>query len=290
MSKMNSKHRINVLHLFDMAGGSSIQSRFWKKFHLGESHLLIHEKPQKNTVVEYYKEAKTLARFRDVVKEGLRRCKKGDVDIIWIHQAEIVVPIFKLLTKKKVVLSYQGSDINESRRSKNPIRILCRSMADLIIYNQKDHLKKIITIRNVRKEYVINAVDTDIFYPMNKPKNGTVAFISDNLDRKKTLELLKKFEDLTIIDRNDGVIPYNEMPKILNKYELMVDLKVTNFGLLVPTLSKIALQSLACGLKVYTFQNEMKIGLPDKHKPENVMNKLHQLFYEIIDNQIISEK
>lgn len=290
MSKINLSHQINVLHLFEMIGGSSIQSHFWKKFLLGKSHLLIHEKPQKNTVIEYYKEAETLPRFRDVVKEGLKRCKNGDVDIVWIHQTEIVVPIFKLLTNKKVVLSYQGSDVNEPRRSKNPIRILCRSMADLIIYNQKDHLKKIITIRNVRKEYVVNAVDTDLFYPKDKPKKGTLAFISDNLDRKKTLELLKKFEDLTIIDRNDGVIPYNEMPKILNKYELMVDLKVTTFGLLVPTLSKIALQSLACGLKVYTFQNEMKVGLPDRHKPENVMKKLHQLFCEILDNQLTNEK
>jgi len=96
------------------------------------------------------------------------------------------------------------------------------------------------------------------------------------------MKLLEKFENLKIIDRNDGVIPYDKMPEILNKYEMMVDLKVTTYGLLVPTLSKIALQSLACGLKVYTFENKIKTILPDRHKPEIVMKKLHDLFCDML--------
>lgn len=289
MTKSETKRQINVLHITDMAGGSSIQSHFWRKFDYGNSRVLIQKKSRINQVVQYYGRAKILPRLRGVIQEGLRACKKNNIDVVWIHQAEIIVPVFKFLTNKKVVLSYQGSDINEPRRSKNPIRILCRSMADLIIYNQKDHHKKIITVRNVRKEYVVNAVDTDLFFPRNKPKKGTVAFISDNLDRKKTLKLLKKFDNLTIIDRNDGVIPYKDMPEILCNYEMMVDLKVTNFGLLVPTLSKIALQSLACGLKVYTFQDEVKTELPERHKPENVMKKLYQLFCELLNDKQISK-
>lgn len=282
MIKENRDHQINILHLLDMAGGSSIQSHFYEKFGYGKSWVLYHKKPKINAVVEYYKEAKPFPTVRSIVKEALRRCKVDDIDIIWVHQAEILVPIFKLLTKKKVVLSYQGSDINESRRSKNPIRILCRSFPDLIIYNQKAHLKKIITVKKVPKEYVVNAVDTDLFYPQNSEKKGTVAFISDNLNRKETMKLLEKFENLKIIDRNDGVIPYDKMPEILNKYEMMVDLKVTTYGLLVPTLSKIALQSLACGLKVYTFENKIKTILPDRHKPEIVMKKLHDLFCNML--------
>jgi len=142
MIKENRDHQINILHLLDMAGGSSIQSHFYEKFGYGKSWVLYHKKPKINAVVEYYKEAKPFPTVRSIVKEALRRCKVDDIDIIWVHQAEILVPIFKLLTKKKVVLSYQGSDINESRRSKNPIRILCRIFPDLIIYNQKAHLKK----------------------------------------------------------------------------------------------------------------------------------------------------
>ena len=286
MSYLKNKP-VNVLHILDMAGGSSIQSHFWKKFGYGKSWVLYHKKKNWiNAVVDYYNEVVPFTRVREIVKEALKRCKKNDVDIVWVHQAEILVPIFKIFTKKKVVLSYQGSDINEPGRSRNPIRIICRSMADLIIYNQKDHLQKIITIKKIRKEYVVNAVDTDLFYPIDMPKKGVVAFISDNLDREKTLKLLEKFENLTIIDRTDGVISYNKMPEILSNYEMMVDLKVTTFGLLVPTLSKIALQSLACGLKVYTFEDEIKTALAEKHKPEIVMKRLYEIFCEILDYEI----
>lgn len=286
MPYLNSVRKINVLHLTDMTGGSSIQSHFWKKFGYGKSWVFYHKKPKINSVVEFYQEAEPFLTIRSIVKEALRRCKNDNIDIVWVHQAEILVPIFKLFTKKKVVLSYQGSDINEPGRSKNPIRILCRSLADLIIYNQKAHLKKIITMKKIPKEYVVNAVDTDLFYPRDTPKKGTVAFISDNLNRKETMKLLEKFKNLTVIERNSGVIPYKKMPEILSKYEMMVDLKVTTYGLLVPTLSKIALQSLACGLKAYTFENEIKTKLPESHKPEIVMKKLHNLFRDLMDEKI----
>ena len=57
-------------------------------------------------------------------------------DIIHIHGAETLIPLFKLLGKK-IVLHYHGSDINEKSRSKSYKRIFCRSMADLIIFNGK---------------------------------------------------------------------------------------------------------------------------------------------------------
>ncbi len=280
----NSFQKINILHLTDMAGGSSIQSYFWKKFNLGKTWLFVQQKSKHTPVVKYYNEAKILPRFRDIIIEGLQLCKTESVDIIWIHQAELLVPIFKLFSNKKIVLSYQGSDINEKRRSINPIRIISRSFADLIIYNQKDHLSKILTIKKIQKEYVVNAVDTDLFFDKELKKSGNLAFISDNLDRVKTMNLLKKFENLTIIDLSKKIIPYDQVPEVLSQYEMMIDLKITNFGLLVPTLSKLALQSLACGLKVYTFQNKTKQGLPERHKPEIVMEKLHGLFLKLLNN------
>lgn len=282
-NSLNIENRkINVLHILDMVGGSSIQSHFYNKFGYGKSIVFYHKKAKNNPVVEFYNEAIPFPTVRSLVLEAIRRCRSNEIDIIHLHQAEILLPIFKLLTNKKIVLQYQGSDINEPGRSKNIFRIIFRSMADTIIYNQKFHLKKIITIRKLPKEYHVNAVDTDHFKPQDKTKKGTVAFISDNMNKKATLKLLEKFEGIEIINVAKADIPHKEIPNILNNFEMMVDLKVATYNLLVPTLSMLSLQSLACGCKVYTFQDEIKEGLPERHKPEVVIKKLYDLFYRVL--------
>lgn len=286
MNEKNKIRKINVLHLFEMAAGPSIQSHFYKKLGYGKSWVLSSDRI--NRVVDFYKEIEKFPRVRDVIREGLRRCKKDDIDIVFIHGSEFAVPIFKILTRKKVVLQYHGSDINHPARSKNIFRIIFRSMADAIIYNQKKMYDNVITIKNVRKEFHLNAVDTELFHPLNDDKKGKLAFISDNLDRPKTLKGLENFQDITIIDKKIQVIPYEEMPKILNKYETFIDYKVADYGLLLEEMSRTALEALACGCKVY--HNEKIIEkLPEEHKPENVMKKLYSLFYLVLTGKEFQE-
>ncbi len=70
MIKENRDHQINILHLLDMAGGSSIQSHFYEKFGYGKSWVLYHKKPKINAVVEYYKEAKPFPTVRSIVNHS----------------------------------------------------------------------------------------------------------------------------------------------------------------------------------------------------------------------------
>jgi len=281
----NITRKINVLHLFEMAAGPSIQTYFYKKFGYGESWVL--SKNRKHTVVDYYNIIEKFPKIRNVIISALKRCN-DNVDIVFIHGSEFAVPIFKILTRKKVILQYHGSDINLSNRSRNPFRILCRSMADAIIYNQKSHLKKIITIKNVRKEYHPNAVDTDLFRPMDISRKGKLALLSDNLNRKKTLKELEKFNDVTFLDKNEKIIPYEDMPKLFNQYETFIDYKVTDFGLILEALSRSALEALACGCKVFHDGKYIE-KLPDEHKPKIVIEKLYKLFLEVLDGKKINE-
>lgn len=281
ITKNNLTKKINVLHILDMVGGSSIQSHFYKKFGYGDSWVLSSK--NSHPVIKHYGEVEKFPRVRDVIWEGLKRARSSKVDIVFVHGSEMLVPIFKIFSNKKVILQYHGSDVNDPRRSKNLFRIIARSMADAIIYNQKAHLQRIITIKNVKKVYHVNAVDTELFVPKNNKKVGSVAFISGNLDKNATKKLLSKFEGIEIIDTENAKIPYEDIPDILNKYEMLVDLKITDYGLLVPTLSKLALQALACGCKVYTFEDEIKEKLPERHKPEIVMKKLYDLFFHVLN-------
>lgn len=279
MYEKNKIKKINVLHLFEMAAGPSIQSYFYKKFGYGESWVLSREKS--HPVVDFYGIVEKFPHVRDVIFEGLKRCRHDDVDIVLIHGSEFAVPIFKILTRKKVILQYHGSDINLPSRSKNIFRILFRSMADAIVYNQKEHLEKIITVRSVRKEYHPNAVDIDHFSSLNNERKGSLALISDNLNREKTLEGLKEFSDLTIIDKQEKVFSYEEMPNLLNQYQTFVDYKVTDYGMLLKALSRSALEALACGCKVYHDGKYIE-KLPTEHQPQVVIKKLYSLFYNVL--------
>ena len=283
----NITKKINVLHLFEMAAGPSIQTYFYKKFGYGKSWIL--SKDRKHPVVDFYGEVEKFPKIRDVIIEGLKRCKKNDIDIVFIHGSEFAVPIFKIFTRKKVILQYHGSDINLPSRSKNIFRILFRSMSDAIIYNQKEHLKNIITIKEVRKEYHPNTVDTDHFYPLHKKRKGSLTIISNNLNKEKTLEGLKEFSDLKIIDKQEKKIPYEEMPNLLNQYETYVDYKVTDFGMLLKALSRTALEALACGCKVY-HDGKIISELPLEHKPEIVIKKLYTLLYFVLTGEEFNSK
>lgn len=262
-----------------MAAGPSIQSHFYKKFGYGKSWVLSKKIPK--SLIEFYGEVENFSRVRHAIFAGLKRCKNDEIDIVFIHGTEFPVPIFKIFTRKKVILQFHGSDINHPGRSKNLLRIICRSMADAIIYNQESHREKIITIGKMKKEYHPNAVDTEHFKPQNKNRKGSLTFISSNLNREQTLKELKKFPDLTIIDSNKQKFTYEEMPDLLNQYEKYIDYKVTNFGLELKALSRTALEALACGCKVY-HDGKIIESLPQEHNPEVVIKKLYSLFLNIV--------
>ena len=59
-------------------------------------------------------------------------------------------------------------------------------------------------------------------------------------------------------------IPYGEMPKVLNRYEYYID------RMSPKSLSKTALEVLACGLKVIRWDGRVVSGLPLEHRPERV--------------------
>ena len=162
-------------------------------------------------------------------------------------------------------------------------------MADVIIYNQRIHRDKIITIRKVRKEFHPNAVDMDLFKPMNLHRKGNFALLSDNLDRNETLKELKKFNDLTILDKREKTIPYEKMPETLNQYEMFIDHKVVDYGLHLKEISRTGLEALACGCKVY-HDGKIIEKLPEEHIPEIVIKKLYLLFYSVLTKGNHKEK
>ena len=73
---------------------------------------------------------------------------------------------------------------------------------------------------------------------------------------------------------------YEEIPNLLKKYKVYVDIRVVNDKIL-ESLSKTALESLACGLKVLNYKLEYVDKLPEIHNPVNVIKQLQNIYNKI---------
>lgn len=266
---------INVLHVLDMAGIASILSHFHNKCGYGNSKVIFHKKNNFSYKISTFYGGTSFIKFRDLIKYVIFNSK--NFDVIHIHGAEILVPIFKI-TGKKIVLHYHGSDINQKERSQNIIRIICRSLADLIVYNGKNMEKNIITLRNIPKKYLPNPIDTEHFQSKNNLRTNNLSFVSDNLDKEKTIKSIETFGKTKIVDLDKQQILYSLMPDFLSKFETYVDIKIMPWGYTLPDLSTTALQALSCGCSVYHNGTIFKT-LPSEHDPINSIKKLNS-FYE----------
>ena len=81
-------------------------------------------------------------------------------------------------------------------------------------------------------------------------------------------------------NRTKTPILYEEIPTLLKKYNVYVDIRIVNDKIL-ENLSKTALESLACGLKVLNFKLEYLDKLSEIHNPKNVVNQLENIYNKI---------
>lgn len=269
-----------ILHVLDIAGVPSILSYYYNKLNKGKSDLIYHEKNSFSSTISRFYGGKSFQKYRSLLLKGF--FKSFQYDIIHIHGAEILIPFFKL-TGKKIVLHYHGSDINDKKRSRNKIRIFCRSLADLIIYNGKKMESNIITNRSVQKLYLSNPVDINHFHNKNKKRSGKLIIVSGNLDKQKTIEEANALGKIDVIDLDKQHIPYSKMPEFLSNYEMYIDLKIMPWGYTLPDMSTTALQALACGCKVY-HSGKIFEKLPEEFFPNNVINRLDQYYQNLLKN------
>jgi len=271
---------MKILHLFDMAGVAPLMCFYYSK--LTENfafNYLIKKEKSIHIAKMYPNNIVSFNRIRSLMMEAIRN--RNYFDIVHIHSNEIFIPLFKLLGKK-VVLHYHGSDINQKKRQIHPIRILCRSMADVILYNSEDMRKKVKTIKFVRKIYFPNFIDTELFKNNNHSRDGrSLLLVSNNLDIEKTIQTAQQSapSELSIINLKKK-IPHHKMPDLLSKYEYFIDEKVTDFGQYLKAFSSTGLQALASGTKVI-HQNQTFTELPTENTPNYAIEKLEKIYNEL---------
>jgi len=261
---------VKVLHIWNPAGVASTLAKYQYRL-LNWKTWVITRKYYDKFGLTIYGEAIDCSYFSFKIRALI---KALSFDIIHVHAFDEIISLLKkLYPHKKIIIHYHGSDI----RGKWKVRKRFWKKADLILVSTPDLLQG----APENAIYLPNPVDTELFKPLPKLREiGTALYLVKHQkgeDLNWPIEVAKKMQlKLTVRDRVKEPIPYGQMPNYLNTFEYYID---RNY---IKSLSKTALEALACGCKVVRWDEEIVQGLPDGNRPENVVVKLKQIYEQLL--------
>jgi hypothetical protein len=305
---------LKILHIHDQAGVACILAKYQRMNDI-KSKVLSSNKIDKYGILKFYKDYVDLVDRANFVEYCISEAKNAD--IIHIHSVEeLVIKIRKAFgNSKKIILHYHGTDIrglknknnqnvltiqNTKNRAKSfaakvknrlrliqmgyykPLQTESQKLADEILVSTPDLLLLL-----PHAKYLPNPVDVEHFSKdntnHNKVNNNALTIKTTSGDIQKTLLYCNENNinlKIDVLDRTKTPILYEEIPNYLKKYDVYVDIRIVNDKIL-ENLSKTALESLACGLKVLNYKLEYVYRLPDIHNPINVTNELKNIYNKI---------
>lgn len=282
-----------------------------------KSKVLSSNTIDKYGILKFYKDYVDIIDRANFVEYCLAEAKSAD--IIHIHSVEqIVIKIRKVFgNSKRIILHYHGTDIrglknkniphsstiqntkirtkSYAAKVKNRLRLLqmgyyrslrteSQKLANEILVSTPDLLLLLPYAK-----YLPNPVDVDHFSKddtiHNKVNNNNNALTikTTSGDIQKTLLYCKENNinlKIDVLDRTTTPILYEEIPNFLKKYNIYIDIRIVNDKIL-ENLSKTALESLSCGLKVLNYKLEYIDRLPSIHNPVNVTKELENIYNKI---------
>jgi len=262
--------KIKVLHVGNVAGVACVIAKFMDRMFGTESLVATRKVFDKYGLTTYGETWDCGSKVFTAKCLWLAR----KFDIVHVHDFDKLVPLLKLFYRSKpVVLHYHGSRI----RGRWKERKKYWNKADVLLYSVKD-----VESENMPETaiWMPNPVDTSMFHPVPeclKKPNSALTF-SHNADDLALKLAVEKDLHLTINQRG---VPYSEMPNLLSRFQYYIEVKRDREGRVLGkgnSVSMIALQALACGLKVVKWDGKIMEKLPDIHKPENVVSKLVKIY------------
>jgi glycosyltransferase involved in cell wall biosynthesis len=304
---------VRILHIGDAAGVSCILAKY--QCILGyPSNVIQLVRYDKFGIYRFYKDyVLTVKSEEDFLKESLRLAKEAD--ILHIHgRVDLLLELHeKFRRSKKLILHYHGSELRGIGKQKLPHRsylsdLIIRSkyayrtfrniillkkrmhpkaqtLADYAIVSTPDLLQYLSSNHTTNRTiYLPNPVDTDFFKPdtlsTQRNYNKSLTIDTEVTDIQKTLYYLQRNNiklDIEVLDRMKNPVLYQDMPSLLKKYKVYVDVRYVK-GTILENLSKTALEALACGVQVLDYQLKYQKGLPVEHHPATVISKLLKIY------------
>jgi len=292
-----------ILHVWDCAGVSGLLSKYQNRMGY-ESKVFIGNKVDVYGFDRYYNEVGIKVKpFRfpirppanNILSKVYRHIrfyimlnnfvKDYDPDIIHFHAMEFIPLLFPF---KKKIVEFHGTrlrrkwadgSINKNVKTPQWIFRFYKLLGIECLYSTSDLIDDIPNYINAT--YLPNPVDIEHFKEIEVKNNGYALYsINHYEDAYKRLNELKdtyEFTFIEMLDRKKGeFIKYEDMPNILKKFEFYIDRNN------IKSLSKTALESLAMGIKVVDWNNNIIEGLTSDHYPDNVSKLTLKIYDEIV--------
>lgn len=263
---------MKVLHIWNIGGCGSIIAKYMDKLYATKSWVVTRKKFDPFGVTRYGECWDCNGKLFTL--KALWKARR--YDLIHVHAFDRIIPFLKILhPNKPIVLHYHGSDIRERWNERKRLWY----KADALLVSTKDLLegapKDVI--------YIPNPVDTDLFHPKHTASQPNTAFHMKYFADDLAEEYAEKHGlKLHMHDSVENPIPYQKVADVLCDFGYYIDVKRVDLDFKVgECLSKIALQALACGLKVINCKGAIIEGLPPEHQPEDVVAKLFKIYESI---------
>lgn len=272
--RRNMDGNLKVLHVWNTAGVASTIAKFMDRLHGTESRVLMRASEDPFGLTYYGGPARRWGAKRFLLHAVLEARK---YDIVHVHYYDRAVRFIKrLFPSQKVVLHYHGDDIRGAWEMKRERW----EKADAILVSTPD----LLTGAPPGVLYLPDPVDPELFHPIPEfRKLGTALHITySRYEHSPDVRLANEWAkservELTVINRDSSPIPFTDMPGFLNRFEFYVD------QIAIPSLSKTALEALACGLRVIDWRREeAPRSILSGHDPDEIGGRLFQVYKQII--------
>ncbi len=274
---------MNILHIWDQAGVACILSKYQRR--LGHSASILKRNGYDPFhIFTFYKEPLYDLDGKKFINFAIDESKK--YDIIHVHSLYKIVPqIRKKYKDKIIILHYHGSELRNGLSNVSLHKLIkeADNKANFVFLATPDLLK----YESEKRMYIENPIDLEHFKPMMLQKQTDekkfLTFQTNQTDINSFTNYLQKNNikiDVTIHDRTIMPISYGHMPNFLSKYSVYVDIRIINAQLL-ESLSKSALEALACNLQVLSYDLKYLNEFPSEHNAENVVKKIMDIIESI---------
>jgi len=260
--------------VWDQAGVGCIIAKYQSKLFGHETKVIKRKGFDGFGILSYYggEEFRAFAGM-----QFLRTAEKiaENYDIIHIHDLYNLVPrIKKRYPEKGVFLHYHGTRLRETPQEK---RTKYEQFAEKIFVSTPDLTEFVDSV------YIPTPVDRELFSAREVEENRKALCIMTKAETPEIISELLKEHKISLRyetrSRDAKPVQYREMPELLKKYEMLMDLKVHNRSVM-KAYSMTGLQALSLGLKVLNHDFKIVRGLPDIHLPENVVKTLEAQYNE----------
>jgi glycosyltransferase involved in cell wall biosynthesis len=313
---------VRILHINDEAGVACILAKYQQKLLGYESKVIKLNRHDKYGIYHFYKDyVTTVASEEQFIKNCVDEARHADLIHVHGRDDVVLLLRHKFGESKKIVLHYHGTDLRGIDKQKLPHRskisdtaikfiwayrkmrnILllakrkkrrAQSLANIILVSTIDLIGYIRPSLSNKVTYFPNPVDIDHFKPnmkevsdsdLNSTTRRFLTIDNEATDMRLTLDHLKQAHfdiDIHIHNRMKSPVVYGDMPKFLKQYSTYVDIRYVN-NKIIPTLSKTALEALACGLSVLDHELKYVRSLPEEHYPNNIIPRLSETYYKAI--------